>query len=48
MSYFSETYPGIVRAWHRHNRGQIDHFVVPRGKAKVAIYDDREGVSDSG
>lgn len=42
MSYFSETYPGIIRAWHRHNRGQIDHFVIPRGKAKVCIYDDRE------
>lgn len=41
MSYFSETYPGIVRAWHRHNRGQIDHFVVPRGKAKVGVYDNR-------
>lgn len=42
MSYFSETYPGVIRAWHRHNRGQIDHFIVPRGKAKVGIYDDRE------
>lgn len=42
MSYFSETHPGIIRAWHRHHRGQIDHFVVPRGKAKVAIYDERE------
>nr|ABQ75998.1 dTDP-4-dehydrorhamnose 3,5-epimerase and related enzyme [uncultured haloarchaeon] len=42
MSYFSETHPGIIRAWHRHHRGQIDHFVVPRGKAKVGIYDDRE------
>jgi len=43
MSYVSETYPGIVRAWHRHTRGQIDHFVVLDGKAKVGIYDDREG-----
>lgn len=43
MSYVSETYPGVIRAWHRHCRGQIDHFVVPRGKIKVGIYDDREG-----
>jgi dTDP-4-dehydrorhamnose 3,5-epimerase len=42
MSYFSVTYPGIIRAWHRHSRGQIDHFVVPHGKVKVGIYDDRE------
>ena len=48
MSYFSETYPGIIRAWHRHHRGQIDHFVVPRGKAKVGIYDDRDGSPTQG
>jgi dTDP-4-dehydrorhamnose 3,5-epimerase len=23
---FSVTYPGIVRAWHRHVRGQADYF----------------------
>ncbi|MFB6179007.1 MAG: dTDP-4-dehydrorhamnose 3,5-epimerase family protein [Halorientalis sp.] len=42
MSYFSLTYPGVVRAWHRHTRGQIDHFVCPTGRIKVAVYDDRE------
>ena len=42
MSYISNTYPGIVRAWHRHTRGQIDHVVVPHGKIKVGIYDDRK------
>jgi dTDP-4-dehydrorhamnose 3,5-epimerase len=42
MSYVSVTYPGIIRAWHRHDRGQIDHFVVLSGKAKVGVYDDRE------
>lgn len=42
MSYVSMSYPGIVRAWHRHRRGQIDHFVVPKGKVKVVAYDDRE------
>jgi len=42
MSYFSVSYPGIIRAWHRHHRGQIDHFVVPHGKVKVGIYDERD------
>lgn len=42
MSYLSESYPGVVRAWHRHERGQIDHFVVPHGTVKVGIYDARE------
>jgi len=43
MSYYSMTYPGIVRAWHRHTRGQVDHFVCPKGRIKVGVYDDREG-----
>ena len=48
MSYVSITYPGIVRAWHRHKRGQIDHFIVPHGKVKVGIYDDRKGSQTRG
>ncbi|MGC9069383.1 MAG: dTDP-4-dehydrorhamnose 3,5-epimerase family protein [Thermoprotei archaeon] len=37
---FSITYPGIVRAWHKHERGQVDYFVVLKGAIKVCIYDD--------
>ncbi len=36
----SITYPGIVRAWHRHLRGQVDYFFVVRGSAKVCAYDE--------
>ena len=43
MSYYSLSYPGVVRAWHRHDRGQVDHFVCPSGRIKVGVYDDREG-----
>lgn len=43
MAYYSMTYPGVVRAWHRHTRGQIDHFICPKGRIKIGIYDDREG-----
>ncbi|PSQ01655.1 dTDP-4-dehydrorhamnose 3,5-epimerase [Halobacteriales archaeon QS_4_69_31] len=43
MSYYSMSYPGIIRAWHRHTEGQVDHFVCPDGRIKVGIYDDREG-----
>ena len=39
----SMSYPGIVRAWHRHARGQVDYFVVVRGTIKICAYDDREG-----
>lgn len=36
----SVTYPGIIRAWHRHLRGQVDYFFVARGSAKICAYDD--------
>jgi dTDP-4-dehydrorhamnose 3,5-epimerase len=39
----SITYPGIVRAWHKHRRGQVDYFVVLKGSIKVCAYDDRKG-----
>lgn len=48
MSYFSMTYPGITRAWHRHHRGQIDRFVCPKGRIKVGIYDDRKNSPTEG
>jgi len=37
---FSISYPGIVRAWHRHMRGQVDYFVVLKGALKICAYDD--------
>ena len=36
----SFSYPGIVRAWHKHERGQVDYFVVLRGALKICAYDD--------
>ena len=36
----SITYPGIIRAWHKHERGQVDYFVVIRGAIKICAYDD--------
>lgn len=36
----SFSYPGIVRAWHRHVRGQVDYFLVLKGAMKICAYDD--------
>jgi dTDP-4-dehydrorhamnose 3,5-epimerase len=36
----SVSYPGMVRAWHRHERGQVDHFLVVGGALKICAYDD--------
>lgn len=36
----SYSYPGIVRAWHRHLRGQVDYFIVLKGAMKICAYDE--------
>ena len=35
----SYSYPGMVRAWHRHRRGQVDYFLVIKGAMKICAYD---------
>lgn len=37
----SMSYPGMIRAWHRHTRGQVDYWVVAQGSLKIAVYDDQ-------
>lgn len=37
----SYSYPRIVRAWHRHLRGQIDYFIVLKGAMKICVYDEK-------
>jgi len=36
----SISYPGIVRAWHRHLKGQIDYFLCLLGSIKLCAFDD--------
>ena len=36
----SQSYPGIVSAWHRHMRGQVDYFLVLKGALKICAYDE--------
>lgn len=38
----SYSYPGIIRAWHRHSRGQIDYFLVLKGAVKIVAYYEDE------
>jgi dTDP-4-dehydrorhamnose 3,5-epimerase len=38
---FSITYPRIIRAWHRHVKGQTDYFIVLRGALKICAYDEK-------
>jgi len=38
----SYSYSGVVRAWHRHLRAQVDYFLVLEGAVKICAYDDEE------
>lgn len=40
QSNFSITYPGVIRAWHRHEKGQTDCFVVVKGSLRICIFDE--------
>ncbi|MBI4284625.1 MAG: dTDP-4-dehydrorhamnose 3,5-epimerase family protein [Chloroflexi bacterium] len=37
----SYSYPGMVRAWHKHLRGQVDYFLVLQGAMKICAYDEQ-------
>ena len=39
----SVSYPGMIRAWHRHQRGQVDYFLVLQGSLKICAYHEETG-----
>ncbi len=40
--YVTTTYPGVVKAWHKHEK-QADNIACVAGMIKLALYDAREG-----
>ena len=40
--YVTTTYPGVVKAWHKHEK-QADNIVCVAGMIKMALYDGRPG-----
>ena len=36
----SFSFPNVVRAWHKHLRGQVDYFLVVKGSMKFCAYDE--------
>ena len=44
----SFSFPGMIRGWHRHDKGQVDYFVVVKGSMKICAYDDKPGSSTRG
>ena len=45
--YVTAAYPGVVKAWHMHEK-QTDHFCVLNGMAKIVLFDDREDSATRG
>jgi len=39
----SYSYPNVVRAWHKHQRGQVDYFLVLSGAMKICAYEEESG-----
>jgi dTDP-4-dehydrorhamnose 3,5-epimerase len=40
--YMTTTYPGVVKAWHKHEK-QADNIACVSGMIKMALYDGRPG-----
>jgi dTDP-4-dehydrorhamnose 3,5-epimerase len=40
MSY---SFPGVVRAWHKHLKGQVDYFITLQGTIKICAFDENTG-----
>src|SRR5437899_11495232 len=39
----SQSHPDVIRAWHRHTRGQNEYLVCISGTIRCCLYDDRKG-----
>ena len=46
QSNLSFTYPNMIRAWHRHIRGQVDYFLALKGSIKICAFDGETGELD--
>ena len=46
QSNLSYTYPNTIRAWHRHNRGQVDYFLALKGLIKICAFDQETSELD--
>jgi dTDP-4-dehydrorhamnose 3,5-epimerase len=42
QAYMTSTYPGVVKAWHMHEK-QTDNVVCLQGMLKLVLYDGRRG-----
>ena len=45
--YFSCTYPGVVKGWHKHSDMTLNYAAVT-GAVKVVLFDDRSASSTNG
>jgi dTDP-4-dehydrorhamnose 3,5-epimerase len=50
IAQFSLAYshPGVIRAWHRHLKGQNDYVICIEGAVMECVFDDRAGSTTRG
>jgi dTDP-4-dehydrorhamnose 3,5-epimerase len=46
-AYFSTVHPGVIKAWKRHREMSLN-LVVPSGRVRFVIYDDRQSSKSYG
>jgi dTDP-4-dehydrorhamnose 3,5-epimerase len=47
QAYMTTTYPGVVKAWHKHEK-QADNIACVSGMIKMALHDGRTGSPTQG
>ncbi|MEW6606607.1 MAG: dTDP-4-dehydrorhamnose 3,5-epimerase family protein [bacterium] len=45
--YFSLAYPGVIKAWHLHEKMTLNYAVI-QGMIKLVLFDDRKNSSTKG
>jgi dTDP-4-dehydrorhamnose 3,5-epimerase len=41
QSNLSVLNPNVIKAWHRHAKGQVDYFIVIQGTIRLCVYDEK-------
>lgn len=47
QAYVTSSYPGVVKAWYRHQR-QVDQITAVTGMIRLVLFDDRPGSASRG
>lgn len=46
QSNLSISNPGVIRGWHKHERDQVDYFLVIKGSMQICAFDEQSNELD--